>query len=338
MIAKITCFKVKESVIDEVGKMMDKAGYKKHIKGSVFLKVNLLSDQVVPGQCTSPYVLEGVIKKLREDGFKEIYAGDANVATSKQVMTAARKWGHLDVCRRYGVMFVNLSNEKRKKVDSEAFGRVGIPEILLNVNSIVTLPVLKTHNVAKFTCALKNQWGCLPEIRHTYHMKLDRCIPEINRILKPKFVVVDATVCMEGNGPRTGEPRIMDAIFASNDLVAMDSFCCELIGAGEVDYIKNAETAGLGSMNYKISGEKIEKVKFKPALANKHPIVAIELIMRRIPLLNWLLFKTAFFKIPAFFASKYNSFVWYHLKGKRYARELVNKSKVYNKEFSNLIQ
>jgi len=337
MPSNIYCTKVTNSVIDSVKKTLEISNYKKYIKEPIFLKVNLLSDQVVPGQCTSPYVLEGVLQKLKQDGYKEIYCGDANVATSNQVERAAKKWNHLEICEKYNVKFINLSKQDKIKINSKIFGNIGIPEILKKVNSIITLPVLKTHNVSKFTCALKNQWGCLPEVRHQYHLILDKCIPEINNILKPNFVLVDATVCMEGSGPRTGKPRIMNAIFASNDLVSMDSFCSDLIGVGEVDYVLNAEKIGLGSSKYNLLGDKIEKTKFEPALISNHPIVFLEMKLRKIPVLSWFLFKTPFFKIPAFFASKYNSFFWYYTKGKKYAGTIIKESKIYNEEFKELI-
>lgn len=337
MTSSVFSIKTKGQIIEDTGKIMRKSGCKKYLKEPIFVKVNLLSNQVVPGQCTSPHVLEGVLKQLKKDGFKDIAVGDANVATSRQVMKAAKKWKHLEICKKYDVRFVNLSKEKRRKIDSPVFGRIGIPEILLDSNSILTLPVLKTHNVAGFTCALKNQWGCLPEVRHNYHLMLDKCIPEINKILNPKFVITDATVCLEGTGPRTGKPKIMNAIFASNDLVAMDSFCGEIIGTEDVPYLINAEKEGIGSRKYKLIGDKIEKTYFEPAILHNHPIVFLEFVFRKIPGINWLLFKTPLFRLASLLAAFYNSVVWYNLKGRKYAREVVRENEVYREEFKELI-
>jgi len=341
-IAKVSHIRIRESVQEAVSRIMELADYRKFVRGSVFLKLNLLSLQVVPGQCTSPYVLEGILKRLREDGFDEIYVGDANVATVRQVMRAAKRWGVLELCKKYGIKFVNLSKEKRVKIDSKLFGKIGIPKILLDVDSIVSVPVLKTHNVAEFTCSLKNQWGCLPEVRHNYHLVLDKCIPEINKIVKPCFSIVDASICMEGSAPVTGKPIIVDSVFASNDLVALDSCCADIIGINRggrrrIDYVKNAEKSGLGNSNYEIVGDPIKRFRFKPGIARNHPIVFWELVFRRTPVLKWFLFKTPFFKIPAFIASRYNSFFWYNLKGKRYARDVLKKSKIYEEEFGKLI-
>ena len=59
--------KSKECVLKAVKQTMDGASWKKHIKGKkIFIKLNCLSDQVVPGQCTSPWIFEGVFGE-RED-------------------------------------------------------------------------------------------------------------------------------------------------------------------------------------------------------------------------------------------------------------------------------
>ncbi|MBU1203943.1 MAG: DUF362 domain-containing protein, partial [Nanoarchaeota archaeon] len=101
MVSLVSHVKVGESVQEAVAEVMEMANYRLYVKGSVFLKVNLLSDNVVPGQNTSPWVLEGVLKKMKEDGFRRIYVGDANVATVRQVMRAAKKWGVLRLCEKY---------------------------------------------------------------------------------------------------------------------------------------------------------------------------------------------------------------------------------------------
>jgi uncharacterized protein (DUF362 family) len=338
----VSYIRVREDVFSAVEKAMTLADWKNHVTGKkVFLKVNALSHQVIPGLCTSPWVLEAVVKVLKKEG-KEIYVGDANVATINQLEKAAENWRYKEICKKHGATFVNLSNEKTRKVevDGLVFKEIEIPEILFEVDSKITLPVLKTHNVTTMTCALKNQWGCIPKFRHQYHLVAHQCIADVNKAVSFDFCVADATVCMEGSGPRTGKPKVMDAVMASGDLVSMDAFAAKLIGlnAGEVGYIRNAEKLRVGSMWYKIVGDEVVYRNFEPALAKNHPIVSTELFLRQIPLLSDLIFKTGFFHLPAWIAARYNTVIWHHLKGKEYARDLVEKNKFYAKEFEDLIE
>jgi len=329
----------KQAVLDAVKRAMELACWKKYVKGkSVFIKTNLLIKTVVPGQCTSPWVVEGVLKVLSENGFK-IFIGDANVATARQVEKAAKKWGIMELCRKYGAEFVNLSKQPVEIVEAKGkiFHYLKFPKILTEVDSIITLPVLKTHLIPGMTCALKNQWGCIPTFRQQFHSVLNDAIPEINKALKVKFAVVDATVCMEGNGPVNGIPKIVNSIFASNDLVAVDAAAADFIGLGfrNLGYILRAEKLGVGSTKYKVIGDSLEKEKFVPAKIGAQPVVAVEMAIRKIPLIREIVFKTPLFKLPAFFASKYNTVYWYNVYGRK-LRKGILKHPLYGQEFGEL--
>ncbi|MCK4669674.1 MAG: DUF362 domain-containing protein [Nanoarchaeota archaeon] len=334
----------KEAVLAAVKKAMESANWKKYVKGKkIFLKPNLLSDQLVPGQCTSPWVVEGVIHVVKELGDVEIYVGDADVATAKQVEKAARIWGIKDVCKKEGVKFVNLSKQSIVKVkvpNGEIFKMLNIPKILVECDCIITIPVIKTHNITTMTCSLKNQWGCIPRFRHQYHLVADKCIPELNSALKVKFAVADGTVCLEENGPRVGRPKVMNSVFATNDRVAMDTCACDFmeIDPKTVGHLQNAEKIGLGNSNYQIKGDKMQSKKFRPALVKNHPIVKWELRLRKIPVISYIIFKTPLFKIPAFIASRYNSIWWYYTKGKRWTQQMVKANPLYMQEFGPLLK
>ena len=43
------------------------------------------------------------------------------------------------------------------------------------------------------TGAIKNQWGCLPKLRHSYHLEVHGALADINRLATPKFAVMDGT-------------------------------------------------------------------------------------------------------------------------------------------------
>ena len=199
---------------------------------------------------------------------------------------------------------------------------------------------MKTHNVTKMTFSMKNQWGCIPEFRHNYHLVADKCIAEINNILNVTFAVGDAMMCLEENGPRVGRPKIVNSVLASNDLIAIDSAGAKIIGIDpkSVGYIVNGEKKGMGKIDFELVGDQLVNEHFMPALVENHFIVNTELKLRKIKWLKKLIFETWFFKIPAFIASKYNSIYWYHLKGKKWARKIVRHNKFYKEQFGNLIR
>jgi uncharacterized protein (DUF362 family) len=351
--------KGKEQVLSAVSKAMDLANWDSYLikktksgasKKRVFIKVNLLSHQVVPGHCTSPWILEGVLKKLRDDGNFDVFVGDANVATIKQVDVGSVNWGYVDICKKYGAKFVNLSKEPivKRKFNGKIFDAMYLPKILTEVDYIITLPVPKTHNVSIMTCSLKNQWGCIPTFRHQYHDRVHKAIAEINFALKPVFVVCDATICSEGEGPRTSIPKVCDYVFASKNLVAMDSFIADFMGLDKkaVEHIYWSEKIGLGSSQYSLIGNtkgllkngRVVSRNFQKAVQKNHPIVFLEMKLRKIPVISYLLFKTFLFKIPAWIASRYNSIYWFNKNGKYLAQKIVKKYPSYREEFGQLIK
>ncbi|MFH1210404.1 MAG: DUF362 domain-containing protein [archaeon] len=334
-------FSSKDDFFRSVERVMRLADWKKHIKGyTVFLKINALSPKVVPGQNTSPWFVEAVGDVLYDSGFK-VFIGDADVATAKQVELSARNWGYAKLARKYGNNFINLSKQKttRVNVNGRVFRTLSIPNILLEVDSLVTLPVVKTHNVSGMTCALKNQWGCIPRFRQKFHLVLSLAIPEINVALPVKFCVADASISLEDNGPVTGIPKVTNSFFSSHDRVALDSAVSEFIGfdSSSFGYIPNSERLGLGSRDFNIVGSSFVRHKFRPALACNHPIVSWELKLRKTPGLNKLLFETPVFRIPAWCAYKYNSVWWYNKYGKKYAHRVMRDYPVYSEEFRGLV-
>lgn len=331
----------KESVLRAVEEAMEIADWKKYVRGKkVFIKTNLLLKKVVPGLCTSPWVIEGIIRTLKKDK-REVYIGDCNVATTKQVEKAAKNWGIKRLCKKYNACFINLSKQRtvRIQINGKILKHLDIPEILTKVDSIISAPVLKTHVIPKMTCALKNQWGCIPTFRQQLHPVVHDAIPEINKGLNVNFCVVDATVCLEGNGPVNGIPKIVNSIFASNDLVAIDSACADFIGIGHknIPYIINSEKLKIGSTKYKIKGDKLRPVKFMLPKIGESPIVNLEMKLRKIPILSYLIFKTPLFKIPAFIASRYNTIYWYNKNGRKFTKEIL-KNNLYRLEFEPLIK
>jgi hypothetical protein len=83
-------------------------------------------------------------------------------------------------------------------------------------------------------------------------------------LLKPKFVVMDATFAMEGNGPNRGIVVPMNTILTSNDLVAMDKICCEIMGIDwkDIGYLNFIDQNFFTDKNEpEIIGEKIDSIK-----------------------------------------------------------------------------
>ena len=345
--SKVAFVKVKHEengVQKAVIRAMKLANWKRYVRGKkIFVKINGISDQLVPGQCTSPWVIDTVLSELRKNFPKaKIYIGDANLAAAEQLNRAAKLWGFYELAEKHKAEFINLSEQPLLKTDfkGKVLRDMEVPKILLDVDCIVNLPVAKTHCLTTITCCLKNHWGLLPRFRHQYHLVANQAIPDVNNFFrKTTFNVVDATICMEGNAPRTGVPIIFDSILAGNDRVALDSAVATLFGFNprKIEHIVNAEKMGLGNIDFEIIGDKKEfkPKKVKAPEPNKQPIFLLEMNLRKVPIVNFLIFRTKIFDFFAWGATQYNTVWWYNFHGKKYAKKIIYET-WYGNEFKEL--
>ena len=331
--------KTKGNILEDTKKAMRLANWSDHIDGDVvFVKVNYMSDQVIPGLCTSPRLLEGVLQELNSQG-KRIIVGDADLATNEQLNRAVYRWGVVDLCKKYKAKFVNLSHDSTIDMPTKIphiVESIPVPKSILDADNIVTLPVAKTHYLTRLTCSLKNQWGTIPRFRQQYHPVADLVIPEINRLLGVDLAIVDATICMEGEGPRTGIPKLVNSILVSPDLVAVDRCIQDIMGlAGEINHIQNAAAMIEGSqLEYEVRGDPLEFFQFIEA--KKTIVTKFEALFRRIPVLNTLIFKTGLFVIPSRLATEYNTFYYFRRYGLRYRDEVLNQAPEYKDIYDQL--
>ncbi len=331
-----------KGIEDAVKKAMQLAKWEKYVKGrKIFLKINAMGNQLVPGLNTSPFVLESVIKTIREKRKNvKIIIGDTDLATVKQFYLSVKLWGYDKIAEKYRCEIVNLSEEKtvKKKINGEIFTNVEIPKILTKVDSIVTLPVIKTHGLTKITCCLKNSWGFLPRYRHQYHMVADKAIGEMNKAIKVDFAVVDGSICMQGKGPRTGKPKICNVILAGNDLVALDFVVAKFMGfkPEEIKHIFHAEKLGIGTTkNVKILGDKFFCANFEKTKENI--VFRVEKISRKLPIVRELFFRTKLFDLISFIVTQYNMKWWYLTTGKKALEEILN-HEFYGNLYRNLLK
>lgn len=246
----VSVVSVKTTVSDAVRRAMDLASWKTSLQRGkpTALKVNLGWDLFIPGSITSPWVVEGIILTIRE------WVGKLYLVESDQVLEniekAYRKSGLPSLCDKYGVTWVNMSNSpatKRTLPGARIFKEIELPDILLECQ-ILTVPVMKTHAKTKLTGSLKNQWGCISKLRHNFHLTLSDSLADINSALRPAFAVMDATIGLEGNGPKSGRPRVINRILASSDLVAMDTVQAKLMGLDgtKIDHLQSCAQREIG--------------------------------------------------------------------------------------------
>ncbi len=260
------------------------------------LKINAMSDELLPGRNTSPWVLAGTLDSvLRRFPNVHFQIVDADVAGSRQFAKACKNWGYDAIAASRGVPLVNLSEQPTRTIGTSnpVCPVMEFPAVVMDADSIINLPVLKTHVITGISCALKNHWGLLPRFRYQYHPHAAAVIAEINRQIKQTVcTIVDGTICMEGSGPKTGVPRICNVLLAGRDRVAVDSAVLAFMGmdAAQAPHVRKAEEFGVGTTAFEIRGDSFAAAGFQLPVRAKDLVSQLEAMLRGIPLLGRVLY------------------------------------------------
>ncbi|MCK5845537.1 MAG: DUF362 domain-containing protein [Victivallales bacterium] len=253
----ILCEKVVESV-ELAGGWPDSVLKAKKI----LLNPNLLSARP-PEQAvtTHPEFVRAVIRELRTATSADIFLGDSPAGNP----TWEKLWGETGMTTVAEDEKVELLPfENVKKVNAAHGDSVPVLKELDDFDVVVSLPKLKPHLLTKLTAAVKNSYGLIPgKAKSMFHgqyqapLKMAGFIVDCYEILKPDFVVMDAVLCMEGEGPANGSPYELGVVFASADAVAVDACACRVYGYAprEIPLLAMTAERGLGV----IENESIEE-------------------------------------------------------------------------------
>lgn len=340
--SKVAVLKTHPNTITEnYSKLMKLAEYEKNIpkQNKTVLKINLSWSLYYPACSTPPWQLEGVLKTLRNDGYKDVVGVEnQTVVTHPWKGAYLNKW--LPVLKKYDTEFKPLTNVKWVPYSPKSemlamhdiFDEIIVPETFIGSN-VIHLPTVKTHGHTTTTGSMKNAFGGLiPKRRHHAHIKIHEVLVDLlsiqKEIHKGIFAVMDGAVCGNGAGPRTMIPYIGNLILASDDQVAIDAVAAKMMGFDplKINYIRMAHERGLGmgdTDQIEIVGmEKSEYDKINFGFeVQKSPVIKWDQRIRKgtsnIKWLHSLLFHSPIFRTFIFASETYHDKLWYPTAGKK---------------------
>ncbi len=202
---------------------------------TILLKPNWLAPDP-PEKCTTthPMVFKAVAEALRETGATLCY-GDSPAFNAP--LFVAQKTGFAEVAEKLGISLADFLTGSETVYEKGAQNKkFMIARGVLASDGVISLPKLKTHGFQRFTGCIKNQFGCIPgAVKGEYHVKIQdptdfaRMLVDLDSFIKPRLYVMDAIMAMEGNGPRGGHPKKLNALLFSTDPVALDATACRII-------------------------------------------------------------------------------------------------------------
>ena len=237
-----------------------------HRKQKIFVKPNISHPEYVPGVVTSPALISELVGILR-DGNKEVIVGESN-GYNYPCCVAFEKTGIEAMVKKAGGTVINLSEDKVVRVKFESkhnpVKELFLPKTVLDADAIVDLALMKTHEFARYSGAIKNLFGCVPSNRRIYlHPYLSEVFYRLYTLLKPQLTVMDARIAIEGNGPTKGNPVKMNLMLTSNCALATDIVASKIMGLNikEISYLKYIATkTGLQDNAITVQGLQVAEV------------------------------------------------------------------------------
>ena len=204
---------------------------------------------------TDPVVVRTVVHLCFQAGASKVYVFDRSVSNPH---LAYKTSGIQRAAEEAGASVFQVDNTN----DTKLYSRVAIPGAYYLQNSLVNryalecdafinVPVAKHHGQAGLTLALKNLMGITGDQRGKWHWQLDDAIADINRVVRSRLTLIDASAIMLRGGPTGGDPsylKRLDTFIASSNPVSADVEAAKLFGrsASDLPYIEKAARAGAG--------------------------------------------------------------------------------------------
>ena len=248
-------------------------------RNRIMLKPNLVSDS--PNDTTKPEVVKAVARIMQKAG-KEVLIGEGSAAAypfnvnATEVFRTNKKdildkmqqhvfdaLGYSEMAKELNIPLVNLHSGDIVEVPLSAGNvskSVKISKALTEIDLLCSIPMMKTHQLATVTLAMKNLIGLYPgtvyySVRSWLHDRAAEAgsygiayeIIDMNNAVKTGLSIIDASSAMEGNGPSNGTLVDMGLIVAGTSPLATDMVGTMLMGfdPAEIPAISLAHKTGM---------------------------------------------------------------------------------------------
>lgn len=236
----------------------------------VVLKPNVAFDRgPALGATTSPEVLGAVARLVREAGARRILVADNPInqpegCFHKSGVGRAAVEAGCELVMPTPNLFQTLAVGRHLSQNGGLEGSRGealdtwplFYEPFKHATKVIGIAPCKDHNLCGASMTMKNWYGLLGGRRNQFHQQIHSIVSDFPLMMKPTFVVLDATRIMMKNGPTGGTINDLkpgNTVVAGTDMVAVDSYGYTLFERpGDPPlYLAKAKERGLGETDWR---------------------------------------------------------------------------------------
>ena len=228
-------------------------------RGRTLLKPNIVcAGERFEHAYTRPEFVEGVLRALQDrDEAKQMteLAVGERCGITVPTRFAFEQSGMEAMVKRVGVKRYYFEEEPQLEIPLSHEGRLRdylfTPEPVAKADFFVNCPKFKAHPWTTVTFGNKAYIG-IQDDRHRlidHDAKLDEKIADLQYIIQPEFLAIDAIIAGEGR-MLTPIPKPLNLIVMANNQCALDAVCCRIIGINPyaVDHIRMPHERGFGPL------------------------------------------------------------------------------------------
>jgi uncharacterized protein (DUF362 family) len=206
---------------------------------SLLLKPNLVDYLAGSAINTNPLLVAAAAECFRRLGAKQVIVAEGP-GHQRDTQLVLSESGYASILRESGIRFTDLNRDQLIQVDLRAnysgLKRLWLPKTVVETDFLVSMPKVKTHHWSGVTLSMKNMFGVVPGSRYGWPKNIlhwngiQQSVLDLCATVSINFVIADAIMAMEGNGPLNGTPRPLGRIVLADDPVAADATCARLMG------------------------------------------------------------------------------------------------------------
>ena len=222
---------------------------------TVAIKPNMLTARAPEyAVTTNPDVVAALVTLAFEAGARDVVVFDRPTAPPRNVYEVS---GIADAVKSAG--------GRMKILYDRDFERIEIPEgrVLtswpfavpaFDADVFINVPIAKTHGLAGLTMSIKNLMGIMGSTRGLIHQDFSQKIVDVNTLVRPHLVVLDAYRILTAHGPSGGNlsdvKQTRQVIIGTNQ-ASVDAYGTTLFGMKPTDltYLKVAGARGIGEID-----------------------------------------------------------------------------------------
>lgn len=212
---------------------------------------------------TNPEVVGTLVRLCFEAGAKKVRVFDHTVSSPRR---AYKQSGIADGAAAAGaeLHFVEDRKFREMKIQGETLKSWPLYTEIFEADKIINVPIAKVHGTSVLTLGMKNWMGVMGGWRGRIHQRIDPCLVDMARTVRPALVVLDAVRILVANGPTGGDladVRLLNTVAVGRDQVAVDAFGSTLFGLKEdaLGCVRLGHEAGLGNM--RLSRQRVRRIQ-----------------------------------------------------------------------------